>query len=202
MLAWPECEVPLAPRRRRRAPPRLREPPIPARRFVLGAGIFIEVLAEETRPVARRIQTRRHVVLLVAFVPVGLHTAARTLVGPDPGVVGVLAPHDGGPGGTTKRVGDEGVREAHALVPQYGASLRHVLEVILAHVIGQDEDDIGFGGSPFGLPSGTVPDARHEQYCKGHRNRQHHSPSHVDPPYWRDGRENGDQTPPRIQLRK
>src|SRR5829696_8177243 len=168
---------------------RVREPPIPARRFVRGAGVFIEVLAEEACPVTRRIQTRRHVVLLVAVVPVSRPAALRTLVAPDPGIVGVLAPHDGGPGGTTKRVGDEGVREVHALVPQYGARLRHVLEVIFAHVIGQDEDDVGFGGSPLGLLSGGAPDARHEQYGKGHRNRQHHSPSHVEHPPWQDGRE-------------
>src|SRR5215208_5209827 len=138
---------------------RVREPPIPSPRFVRGAGVFIEVFAEEARPVARRIQTCRHVVLLVAFVPVGPPAAVRTLVCPDPGVVGVLAPHDGGPGGTTKCVGDEGVREIHALVPQHGASLRHVLEVVFAHIIGQDEDDIGFGGSPLGLPSGASPEA-------------------------------------------
>src|SRR5215208_1277174 len=159
---------------------RVREPPIPARRFALGVRVLIEILAEEACPVARRIQKRRYVVLLVPFVPVGLQAAARTLVGPDPGVVGVLAPHDGGPGGTTERVGDEGVREAHALVPQDGASLRHEPEVISAHVIGQDEDDIGFGGSSRRLPSGASPDARHYQYCKGHRNRHRDSPSHVE----------------------
>src|SRR5215212_4011841 len=142
---------------------RVREPPIPARRFALGARVLIEILAEEACPVTRIIQTRRYVVLLVAVVPVGLQATARTLVGPDAGVVGVLAPHDGGPGGTTKRVGDVGVREGHALVPQYRASLRHILEVVFAHVIGQDEDDIGFGGSPLDLTSAAAPDARHKQ---------------------------------------
>src|SRR5919112_3119696 len=63
---------------------RVREPPIPARRFVRGAGVFIEVLAEEACPVTRRIQTRRHVVLLVAVVPVSRPAALRTLVAPDP----------------------------------------------------------------------------------------------------------------------
>src|SRR5919107_6306741 len=175
---------------------RVREPPIPARRFALGARVLIEILAEEACPVTRIIQTRRYVVLLVAVVPVGLQAAARTLVGPDAGVVGVLAPHDGGPGGTTKRVGDVGVRKGHALVPQYRASLRHVLEVVFAHVIGQDEDDIGFFvASPLGLPSGAAPDGRHEKYGKGHRNRQRESPSHVEYPLLARRKREGDQTP-------
>src|SRR5215212_3738033 len=143
------------------------EPVIPAwghERFVLDAA---EVLTDEGGPVASRIEARCHVVLLVAFVPVRLPASSRptdVYVGPYPSVVGILAAHDGGPAGTAKWVGDEGVRKAHALGPKHGASLWHVLEIAFSHVVGEDEDDVGFGGELLGIFGYAARDAQREQH--------------------------------------
>src|SRR5215216_6647458 len=143
------------------------EPVIPAwghEGFVLDAA---EVLTDEGGPVASRIEARCHVVLLVAFVPVGLPASSPptdVLVGPYPGVVSILAAHDGGPAGTAKWVGDEGVRKAHALGLKHGASLWHVLEIAFSHVVGEDEDDVGFGGELLGIFGYAARDAQREQH--------------------------------------
>src|SRR5215208_6019279 len=143
------------------------EPVIPAwghEGFVLDAA---EVLTDEGGPVASRIEARCHVVLLVGFVPVRLPTSSPptdVFVGPYPGVVGILAAHDGGPTGTAKCVGDEGVRKAHALSLKHGASLWHVLEVAFSHVVGEDEDDVGFGGERLGIWRHAAREAQREQH--------------------------------------
>src|SRR5215217_949730 len=143
------------------------EPVIPAwghEGFVLDGA---EVLTNEGGPVASRIEASCHVVLLVAFVPVGLPASSPptdVLVGPYPGVVSILAAHDGGPAGTAKWVGDEGVRKAHALGLKHGASLWHVLEIAFSHVVGEDEDDVGFGGELLGIFGYAARDAQREQH--------------------------------------
>jgi hypothetical protein len=57
---------------------------------------------------------------------------------------GLLGSSGGGPRGATKRVSHEGVLEAHALLCQEGAGLWHVpgVEVVFAHVVGEDEDHV------------------------------------------------------------
>jgi hypothetical protein len=76
------------------------EPSIPPPGHEGGVRVAIQVLAEESGPVASVLQACGHVVFLVSIVLVGLPTtdggggAVCGGVGPDAGVVGVLAPHD------------------------------------------------------------------------------------------------------------
>src|SRR5215210_1009277 len=49
---------------------RVHEPSVPARRIVRGAGVFVEVLSDESGSVTCGIETRGHVVSLEAVVPV------------------------------------------------------------------------------------------------------------------------------------
>src|SRR5829696_7113135 len=118
------------------------EPSVPSRGHVgVGLIVTVEVLAQKGGPVACGVQARRHVVFLVAVVDCAMvsfpSAVWAVLVGPYPGIVSVLAAHDGGPRRAAKRVGDEGVLKAHALVLQYRSGLRHVpqIQIVFAHVV-------------------------------------------------------------------
>jgi hypothetical protein len=77
--------------------------------------------------------------------------------------MGVLAAHYGSPGGAAQGIGDESVLKGHALVLQHGARLWHVLEVIFAHVIGEDEDDVGFRSERLNILGLHAQDTQREQ---------------------------------------
>src|SRR5215204_5385961 len=159
------------------------EPAVPTRGYRSGVIVAVQVFPEESGLVTRCVETRRYVIVLVTLVLVRLPTSPRAvLIGPHPAIVRVLAPHYRGPAGTTQRVRDVGVREAQSPGFEDGARLRHVLQIVITHVVGYDKDDVGPGGGPPGLPRGTIPGPRHEQYGQGQRNRQDHDPSHVNHP--------------------
>jgi hypothetical protein len=98
-----------------------------------------------------------YVVFFVAEVLVTLPPSVSGVLGkPEPVVVSVLATHDGGPGGAAPRQGYVCILEPHAFISQEGARLGHVLQVVFAHVVGEDEDEVGFGGGDFLGPRWTM----------------------------------------------
>src|SRR5215211_6188121 len=80
------------------------EPVVPAQGYRRQI-VSVEVFAEEPGPVTGIVQARGYVVSLVAVVLVALPTTIGTItVTPNPRIMGVLATHDGGPGGQHREV--------------------------------------------------------------------------------------------------
>ena len=81
---------------------------------------------------------------------------------PNTRVMSVLAAHDGGPRGATQRVGHKRVLELHALGFQQRARLGHIFQVVFTHVVGEDEDEIGFDRGRLGLCRKTAKNGENE----------------------------------------
>src|SRR5215211_1100754 len=127
------------------------EPVVPAQGYRRQI-VSVEVFAEEPGPVTGIVQARGYVVSLVAVVLVALPTTIGTItVTPNPRIMGVLATHDGGPGGAAQGGGYERVLERHALRPYEVERLRHIFQVVFTHIVGEDKDEVRWAGCRLGL---------------------------------------------------
>ena len=105
-----------------------------------GIGVeLVEVLAVDRGGVARVLGPRRDGRGRVH----GLPAAVRPGVVVHVVVLGVLARHQLGPGRTAQRVWGLGLGERHALVDQQALDVGEVAEVVLAHVVGQEDQHVG-----------------------------------------------------------
>jgi len=111
----------------------------PARGSYVAGPVAVEELADEARAVAGVAEPRARLVGRVE----GLEPAVDAAVVLDAVVLGVLAGGQLGARRAAQRVRRDGVGELHPLVGEQAARDRHVVEVVVAHVVGEDEDDVG-----------------------------------------------------------
>jgi hypothetical protein len=123
-------------------PARQRIPPGPTGGAYVAGSVAVEELADEGRLVAAVAEPGARVVGGVerreaaVLAPVVLHAV----------VLRVLAGGELGARRAAQRVRRDGVGELHALVDQQAARDRHVVEVVVAHVVGEDEHEVGARG--------------------------------------------------------
>jgi hypothetical protein len=90
---------------------------------------------------------------------------SETAVEPNLVVVDVHTGQYRSAGGAAKRLGDEGFGEGHAPRAEQGARLGHVGEVVVAHVVGEYEDEVGLGARLTSNRRGAA--VRSPQCCSG-----------------------------------
>ena len=134
-----------------------RVPARPAGGALVAGAVAVEELADEPGEVARVAEPRAR---LLGGVE-GLEAAVDAAVVLHAVVLGVLARRELGARGAAQRVGGDGVGELHALVGQQPARDRHVVEVVVAHVVGEDEDEVGTVVSGVGGPVGVLRRLHH-----------------------------------------
>ena len=119
-----------------------RVPAVPARRAYVAGGVAVEELADEAGLVAALLEPRADLVGRVE----GLEATEGAGVVLHAVVLGVLAGHQLGAGGAAQGMGRDRVREVHPAIGEQLAGARHPLQVVLAHVVGHHEDDVGWVG--------------------------------------------------------
>ncbi len=146
----------------------------PARRLVPRAQslVAVEELAVVRRPVARRLQPPADVHIDVAQ-PLGTTPSAGVVAYAV--ALGVLPRDELGPSRAAHRVRRDRVREANALVDQQPPRLGEVAQLVRAHVVGQDEDDVR---SARGCCCLRRVGRRRAGYARTHERAGHHGDDH------------------------
>ena len=132
-----------------------RVPVVPARRAHVLVGVAVEELADEAGLVAALLEPRADLLGRVE----GLEAAERAGVVLHAVVLGVLTGDQLGARRAAQGVGRDRVGEVDPAVGEQLAGARHPLQVVLAHVVGHHEDDVGTIGAVGRRPDGRRPAA-------------------------------------------